>query len=177
MRRLFVAVLLVLLSVISVAWASTQTNERLRQLDESLARRDFYEQQRVKRINELRDGLRLAKAEGREFDQLMKLYEENKSYCYDSARHYAYACLEVAQLEANPQRIAESKNALVFSLISAGILSEARDVLQTMDRRSVSSSVTTTTTTVVCGGQWPTMFVKNPTTRNTSDKAWPTWTR
>ena len=88
-----------LLSVISVAWASTQTNERLRQLDESLARRDFYEQQRVKRINELRDGLRLAKAEGRQFEQLMKLYEENKSYCYDSARHYAYACLEVAQLE------------------------------------------------------------------------------
>lgn len=138
MRRLFVAVLLVLLSVISVAWASTQTNERLRQLDESLARRDFYEQQRVKRINELRDGLRLAKAEGREFEQLMKLYEENKSYCYDSARHYAYACLEVAQLEANPQRIAESQNALVFSLISAGILSEARDVLQSMNRRVLS---------------------------------------
>ena len=68
--------LFVLLAVPTCLMASSQTNDRLRQLDKSLAQRDTYEQNRVKRINELRNGLQQAKAEGRYFEQLQKLYEE-----------------------------------------------------------------------------------------------------
>ena len=141
MRNQFTVLLLVLLTVSTCLMASSQTNERLRQLDKSLAQRETYEQNRVKRINELRNGLQQAKSEGRYFEQLQKLYEENKSYCYDSARYYASECLSVA-MEANDQlRVQEAKNAIVFSLISAGILSEAREVLLSMNRNILSGKL------------------------------------
>ena len=116
-------------------WAAGGVDHQLRSLDESLARRDVYEQERVKRIKSLHEMMPLAKQQGKEFDQLYGLYNEYKSYCYDSARHYAYACLEVAELEKNADRVAKAKNAIAFSLISAGILSEAHEVLLTIDRK------------------------------------------
>lgn len=65
----------------------------LEKLDASLAKHSYFEKQRVNRIQELKDGMAKATAEGHEFEQMYALYNEYKSYCYDSARHYSYACL------------------------------------------------------------------------------------
>ncbi|MBQ3312449.1 MAG: hypothetical protein IJG74_01450, partial [Prevotella sp.] len=63
----------------------------LDKLDASLAKHAYYEKQRTDRIESLKEGMAKAKAEGREFAQMYALYNEYKSYRYDSARHYSYA--------------------------------------------------------------------------------------
>lgn len=113
----------------------------LDKLDASLAKHAYYEKQRTDRIESLKEGMAKAKAEGREFAQMYALYNEYKSYCYDSARHYSYACLELANRLHHPQYIAQSQEAIAFSLISAGILSEAHDILQSMDRSALSGKL------------------------------------
>ena len=118
--------------------ANGSIGEWLDKLDASLEQRDHYEQLRTDRIGQLRDGLPQARAEGREFEQLYQLFNEYKSYCYDSARYYAYQCLNLAEAQDDADRIVEAKNALAFSLISAGILSEANGFLQSIDRQQLS---------------------------------------
>ena len=113
----------------------------LDKLDASLAKHAYYEKQRTDRIESLKEGMAKAKAEGREFAQMYALYNEYKSYRYDSARHYSYACLELANRLHHPQYIAQSQEAIAFSLISAGILSEAHDILQSMDRSALSGKL------------------------------------
>lgn len=112
----------------------------LDQLDESLAHRDEYDQQRRGSINTLKQQLAEAKkrAGADLFDLNYALYNEYKSYCYDSARHYGMICLDIAQQQLNDNRIIESKQALVFSLISAGLLSEAEELLHSIDRGKLS---------------------------------------
>ena len=121
--------------------ADRQMEDWLHKLDMSLANRDKYEQKRVERINSLKENLDYAKTHGKEFEQLYSLHNEYKSYCYDSARHYAYASLEVAQLEKNENNILQAQNAIAFSLISAGILSEAHEVMKSIDRRKLSGAL------------------------------------
>ena len=66
-------------------------------------------------VPHLRGGEDLAaRAEGREFEQLYQLFNEYKSYCYDSARYYAYECLNLAEAQDDAARIVEAKNALAF---------------------------------------------------------------
>jgi len=72
-----------------------------------------------------------------EFAVRYDLYNEYKSYCYDSARHYAYKCLDIATAEGSQEKILLAKNAIVFSLTSAGILSEALDIIQSIDRSTL----------------------------------------
>ena len=75
------------LSPFALQASNGSTEEWLDKLDASLGQRDYYEQLRTDRISQLRDGLPQARAEGREFEQLYQLFNEYKSYCYDSARY------------------------------------------------------------------------------------------
>ena len=122
-------------------FADREMEDWLHKLDESLANREKYEQKRVERINNLKEMMDYAKTHGKEFEQLYGLYNEYKSYCYDSARHYANASLEVAQLEKNEHNIVMAQNAIAFSLISAGILSEAHEVMKSIDRRKLNGEL------------------------------------
>ncbi len=126
------------------ARAADSTEEWLTRLDQSLDRRAEFEQQRMNRIETLKS--ELAKVDKGSapnavmdrFDLLYCLYDEYKSYCYDSARRYAYECLDEARRQQRPDREAQSQNAIAFCLISAGILSEADDVLSSIDRQQLS---------------------------------------
>ncbi len=133
MNKLLLTCLLALLVMPIAAEPELSTADWLKRLDASLARRSDFERERTDRIDALKGGMAKAKAEGREFDQLYALYNEYKSYCYDSARYYSYECLELASRQHDDTRIVKSKLAIAFSLISAGILSEAKDVIHTID--------------------------------------------
>ena len=113
----------------------------LDKLDASLAKRSYFEKQRIDRIENLKAGLKKARTDARKYEQMYALYNEYKSYCYDSARHYSYACLEVATRQHHSQNIAQSKMAIAFSLISAGILSEANDVIMTINKDSLNGQL------------------------------------
>lgn len=113
----------------------------LEKLDASLDQRDRFEQARVQKIDKLRQQLLKTQDDDEGFRLSYSLYNEYKSYCYDSARHYAYDCLNRAMAQERPDRIVQSQNAIAFSLISAGILSEARDVLGSINREYLTGQL------------------------------------
>ena len=135
------SIALLLLLLFPLMTRAQSVEEWLDRLDASLDQRDTYEQQRQDRINKLKDELNKVQPSdspaGDRFELMYQLYDEYKSYCYDSAQHYAYRCLDEAQLQDRADRIARSKVAVAFCLISAGILSEAEDVLTSIDRASL----------------------------------------
>lgn len=139
-NRYFFVLFVALLTSVGIL-ADRQTDDMLSKLDESLAQRDRFEQQKLDRIKHLKEMMGQAKAQGRHFEQTYALYNEYKSYCYDSARNYAYECLAISQRENNAQRIVKSKNAIAFSLISAGILSEAHEVMMSINSRQLKDSL------------------------------------
>ena len=143
MKRIFY-MLLALLVFPMVALAANETTEWLDKLDKSLANRDTYEKIRVERIDALRNELYQmekkseTKASDKYFEVMYGLYNEYKSYCYDSAHHYAQKCLTVAQSNNNDDQVVKASNAVAFSLISAGFLTEAYEVLKSIDRKKLS---------------------------------------
>lgn len=140
-KKTILACLMVLFVMPVSAALDKATAAWLDKLDASLVRHGYYEKLRTDRIDSLKNGMAKAKAEGREFAQMYALYNEYKSYRYDSARHYSYACLELANRLQNDQYIAQSKEAIAFSLISAGFLSEAQDIIKSIDRRVLSGKL------------------------------------
>ena len=143
MKRIFY-MFLALLFFPMVALAANETTEWLDKLDKSLANRDTYEKIRVERIDALRNELYQmekkseTKASDKYFEVMYGLYNEYKSYCYDSAHHYAQKCLTVAQSNNNDDQVVKASNAVAFSLISAGFLTEAYEVLKSIDRKKLS---------------------------------------
>lgn len=133
---------LCLLCVLCVpAVADTEMGKWLKRLDASLDHREHFDQQRLDRIAEIRRLLNLTHNDDEGYTLAYSLYNEYKSYCYDSARHYAYDCLARATAQMREDRIAEAKNAVAFSLISAGILTEASCVLDSMDREHLDGQL------------------------------------
>ena len=130
--KLTYLILLLLFTCTSVS--ATDTKTWLDKLDKSLDQREHFNQQHIDRIEHLRQNMDKARQNGREYEQLYALFNEYKAYCYDSARYYASACLENAMASGNEQQVVKAKNAIAFSLISAGILSEAHDLLSTVNR-------------------------------------------
>ena len=123
------------------AWADNETEQWLDKLDNSLAQREQFEKKRVDRIDNLKKQLaeiQNNKSGDRYYELVYGLYNEYKSYCYDSAHHYADECLVAAQLADRSDRIVEAKHAIAFSLISAGILTEAGELLKSIDRNQLS---------------------------------------
>jgi len=121
--------------------AADDENYWLERLDKSLDQRDVFEQERLSRIDKLRQQLNNADSTTQGYELSYSLYNEYKSYCYDSARHYAYDCLDRARAQERPDRVVEAQNAIAFSLISAGILSEARDVLGSIDHEYLTGQL------------------------------------
>ncbi len=140
MKHIFYCFLIALIGWPIGVCADDATGQWLSKLDKSLSSRDAYEQKRVDRIDALKKQLSQLdkKNTDRYYELLYGLYDEYKSYCYDSAHHYAEECLTVAKLNNDDDRIAKASNAVAFSLISAGFLTEAAEVLKSIDRSKLS---------------------------------------
>jgi tetratricopeptide (TPR) repeat protein len=70
------------------------------------------------------------------YDQLYHyaaLFEEYKSYKYDSAYVYAIKTLNIANKLNNPDKILEAKVRLVFCFLSSGLFKEAFDIVKDSD--------------------------------------------
>ncbi len=133
-RTLYCLIILFCPTFALVSVASGSMELWLKRLDKSLDQRDQFEQEKQSRIENLREQLAKARDNAQCYELEYKLYDEFKSYCYDSAKHYAYDCIDLAKELQDHDRLVKSQNALAFSLISAGILSEAHELLSSMDR-------------------------------------------
>ena len=144
MKYIFFFLFSILMGIPADVLAKDGSSDWLSKLDKSLAQREQYERQRVERIDSLKKDLAQIeklpnkKADDRYYDLMYQLYNEYKSYCYDSAHHYADECLAVAKFNQQEDRIFQASNAVSFTLISAGFLTEANEVLRSIDRSKLS---------------------------------------
>jgi len=139
MKRTIYCLLLLFCSLFALASPADESMEFwLNRLDESLDRRDHFDQEKLSRIDKLKEQMAAAQSAERQWELCYGLFKEYKSYSYDSARHYAYDCLARAKEQHHEEHITKSLNAIAFSLISAGILSEAHEVLNSIDRTQLS---------------------------------------
>ncbi len=133
MKKLFIYIIPVFFILPLHLFAQNSTKEWLQKLDVSLAQREKFDTQKRQKIDQLKQQLRQAHGDESRYDALHSIYEEYKSYCYDSAVVYARQTLDLAERMGENDRITESKCAVAFCLISSGILSEAASILDTID--------------------------------------------
>lgn len=108
-------------------------NDWLKQLDRSLDRREEFEQQKKNSIDMQKNLLSQAANDEERYERLYSLFESYKSYCYDSAVVYARRCEEVAVRLNDDVKVCNARCAVAFCLISAGILSEAYEIMNSLD--------------------------------------------
>ena len=109
-----------------------QTEDRLVQLDASLNLRSAFEKQKELRITHVRKQLANTKDDRSRYQLLHNMFDEYKSYCYDSAVAYALKSRVMAERIGEPELIVKSKFSTAFCLISAGLLSEARSLMDSI---------------------------------------------
>ncbi len=112
--------------------AQPSTRDGLYGLDSLLANRNAILQTKFERLNSLKRML-----PGRttldEYQTTLAIYNEYKSFIYDSAFRYARSLQNIAARTGDPALILESKINLAFVLVSAGLFHEALDSLQAID--------------------------------------------
>lgn len=113
--------------------ASSPLDTLLIQLDQYLEKSTEYVDKKEARIAEWRRVLGKSVSDEKRYEASIHLFEEYKSYKYDSAYSYAHHSLQLAERLQNPGYIAESNGAIVFCLLSSGLFKEAFDVIGKID--------------------------------------------
>ncbi|RAV99164.1 DUF6377 domain-containing protein [Pseudochryseolinea flava] len=118
--------------MIFVLYAATAIGQNadslLRELDKTIAQREQIHQAKLARIEKLRSNVKSLKGEGL-FEQYVSIYEEYKSFLYDSAFSYAQKLHVLAVASGDPLKIEIARMKLGFVLVSSGLFKEAIDTL------------------------------------------------
>jgi hypothetical protein len=138
MKPLHIVIIFILLC--NVCRAQSSTTRLLDELDSLLANRSGVVNAKVQRLEHFRNKLRLLKGE-EQFALLENIYDEYKSFIYDSAFSYALNLQEIAYRLKDPDKIATSKIKVAFVLVSSGLLNEALDTLQTVKLPGLATPV------------------------------------
>ena len=133
------AVLALFFLMPSVTHAQENRDERLKQLDASLARRPKLEAAKTAKIDSIKTRLQQLTKIDERYDALNALYEEYKMYSCDSALAYAIQSKKVAEQMNNSEARFQSQCALAFCLISGGLLSEAFKYMDTIPMYPLAS--------------------------------------
>lgn len=136
--------LLVSLSLLlSLTLSANDVDSILNELDNVLERRDTHFMKREYRI----DSLRMELAQGNpnnvnlRYDVYGKIFDEYKSYQSDSSLAYAKRLYATAELIGTPEAMVRAQSSLIFSYISAGVFTDAIDVVKQVDLSKVSDEV------------------------------------
>ncbi|AEW00109.1 hypothetical protein A4D02_28755 [Niastella koreensis] len=115
--------------------ASDVTDSLLSQLKTEIGRKAVYDHQKEKRIAGMRDSLQRLSADStaQQFQLCSRLYEEYKSYKYDSAYVYVSRMAALANRMHDALKVNYTNMKLGFILLSAGKYKEAFGVLETID--------------------------------------------
>jgi hypothetical protein len=135
MRYFFTLIALII--IVSSARAQS-TDSLLNELNATLERKEEFIQARLKRIQDYK--ARIANTSER-FYLYNKIYEEYKTFIYDSAFIYARKLQLEAYRQKDPVKIAHAKVKLGFVLLSSGMFNEALDSLGTIRAQGLPDSV------------------------------------
>lgn len=120
--------------------ATQHLDTMLIRLDTYLKDSELYVGQKEKQIAEWRQQLYEAVSDEKRYDACIHLFDEYKSYKYDSAYAYANKSLELAGKLHNRGYVAEANGRIVFCLLSSGLFKEAFDVINKIDITDVPLS-------------------------------------
>ncbi len=137
--KFFVAIFLLLGAVPSQVRAAG-SDAPVQELIQVLDNKQAYFKQRTGRIAALTRQYQAHRAEDEAKLRLgLRIYEEYKSFKYDSAFVYARRLLQLATQIKNPQQIEVAKLNLAFVHISSGMFKEAFDLLETINPAPLDS--------------------------------------
>jgi tetratricopeptide (TPR) repeat protein len=135
MRYFFTLIALIII----VSCTNAQSADSLlKELDATLERKDEFIQARLKRIQDYK--ARIANTAER-FYLYNKVYDEYKTFIYDSAFVYARKLQLEAYRQNDPVKIAYAKVKLGFVLLSSGMFNEALDSLATIRTKGLPDSI------------------------------------
>ena len=137
MRQVLFSILL--MASCPMSWSATNHSDIIQKLENSLEHKDDYVKAKETRIAGIRQQLEDANNTLSLYHIYHQLYDEYKSYKYDSAHIYAQKSLETAIGLKKKDYIIEAKCAVVFCLSSAGLYKEAFETLESIDIKGAST--------------------------------------
>lgn len=128
-----------LMFLLCVFVTSFAQKNALVELDSYMEKRQVFESEKKEKIRNLEKQLGLTKPTLQEkYRFCSELYKQYSSYKYDSAYVYAKRMLDFAQQLKNADLVSESKIALSFSCVSAGLFKEATEMSNSIDTTQLS---------------------------------------
>lgn len=131
MRYIYIICALLLAHVGLIA----SSDSDLAALNEVLAEREVYQQQKQQRIQLLQQ------ASMNHYDRLLALTEEYQSYSYDTATIYVEKLLDEALLSKESNKIAQAQIKQAFLYLSSGLFKESSDIFQAIDIASCEQDI------------------------------------
>jgi hypothetical protein len=142
MRRLYLYLLLQF--TFCCAFTQPAIDQLLKELEQAKELSPQYDQQKQRTIDSLKSTLRHKTNHRDYFNTCLLLYEEYKSFKYDSAYRYADILQFLAtRILDDPFLIQQAKLKLGFSLLSAGLFKEASDLIETISIATMPDSLKT----------------------------------
>ena len=118
--------------------AQSATDSLLNELNTVLANKDVYVKKKQGAIDNLKKQLSAVKTESSKYALYDSLYEQYKSFSYDSAYAYSKKLQATAALLNDQRLIASSKMKLAFTLLSSGLFKETLEELNKTNLRALS---------------------------------------
>lgn len=120
-------------------FAKTDSDSLLQVLDKMIEDSQIYSNEKEAKLTKLREQYKTATSDRQHYDFSAQLFREYQSYKYDSAYAYAGMMLHYAETLKNPNLVCESKIALAFSCLSAGLYKEATEISNSIDTTLLQS--------------------------------------
>jgi len=140
-KLLFVFFFLFTYTLFSQSGDFNDIGKALKELDEYIEQKDYYVQLKEGKIASLKQSLSSQTDNQHKLDIYSSLFDEYKSYKYDSAYVYAHKCLDMATLIANPEKIMEANILVAFCYLSSGLFKEASDIMSSIDVKNASDEI------------------------------------
>jgi hypothetical protein len=119
---------------------SQESNQALfLELDEAIARKDEYESIRRQEIQDLNDKIGVISEENHLelFTEFQHLHEALYTLDFEEAMNSSLGMLEQAKFLEDPELIAQARIKISSTLLAAGIFSETKDTLRTIDSKQL----------------------------------------
>ncbi|MDP9048559.1 MAG: DUF6377 domain-containing protein, partial [Bacteroidota bacterium] len=133
--RLLILLLIFVCIMPFAGQGSTRNQSLFTQLNTVLANKEIYVKQKEDRIKKLQLKLRVQQDLTAKFFVTQSLYNEYKSFKYDSAYLYSKRMQSIAAQLGDPVKTAISKMSISFTLLSAGMFAETLKMLDQIDSR------------------------------------------
>jgi hypothetical protein len=120
--------------------AQSTTASLLNELNTALANKELYVKQKQQQITQLHQKLLQAGTVKQKYILYQSLFEEYKSFRYDSSYYYAKKMQAISVELNDPLLIASSKTKLAFTLLSSGLFKETLEELNSINAQQLPAN-------------------------------------